>query len=322
MKAIVQDTYGSADVLELRDIAPPSIGDEDVLVRVVAAGVDRGAWHFMTGQPYLMRLLGFGFRSPKCPVPGTNVAGRVEAVGEKVNRFRVGDEVYGACRGAFAEYARASQDKLAPKPSSVPFELAAVVPYAGFAAWQAVHDHGRVEPGQRVLVVGASGAVGSFAVQLAKVSGAEVTGVCGTRSVEMVRSLGADHVVDYTREDFADGRLRYDLIVDVFGRTSISRLRRALAARGRLVIVGGEGGRWVGGIQRQLWATLLSPFVPQQLGAFVVKEKARYLLALNPLLEAGRVTPILDRTYPLSQTADAIRHLESAPNTGRIAITV
>jgi NADPH:quinone reductase-like Zn-dependent oxidoreductase len=182
MKAIVQDTYGPADVLEVRDIAPPSIGEEDVLVRVAAAGVDRGAWHFMTGQPYLMRILGFGFRAPKIPVPGTNVAGRVEAVGKNVTRFHVGDEVYGTCRGAFAEYARASQDKLASKPNSLTFEQAAVVPYAGFAAWQAVHDRGRVEAGQQVLVVGGSGAVGSFAVQLAKVSGAEVTAVCSTRN--------------------------------------------------------------------------------------------------------------------------------------------
>ena len=322
MKAIVQDTYGSADVLEVRDIAPPSIGEEDVLVRVAAAGVDRGAWHFMTGQPYLMRILGFGFRAPKIPVPGTNVAGRVEAVGKNVTRFHVGDQVYGTCRGAFAEYARASQDKLASKPNSLTFEQAAVVPYAGFAAWQAVHDRGRVEAGQQVLVVGGSGAVGSFAVQLAKASGAEVTAVCSARNVEMVRSLGADHVLDYTREDFADGRVRYDRIIDVFGRNSVSRLRRALTSRGRLVIVGGEGDRWIGGIQRQLWATLLSPFVRQTLGTFIVKEHARYLLQLNPLLDAGQVTPILDRTYPLTETADAVRHLESARNTGRIAITI
>jgi NADPH:quinone reductase-like Zn-dependent oxidoreductase len=322
MKAIVQGTYGSAEVLEFRDVAPPEIGEGDVLVHVVAAGVDRGAWHFMTGQPYLMRLLGFGFLSPKVAVPGTNIAGRVEAVGNDVSRFHVGDEVYGACRGAFAEYARASQDKLAPKPSSLTFEQAAVVPYGGFAAWQAVHDHGHVEAGQRVLVVGASGAVGSFAVQLAKVSGAQVTGVCSTGNVEVVRLLGADHVIDYTGEDFADGRVRYDVIIDVFGRSAVSRLRRALTPRGRLVIVGGEGDRWIGGIQRQLWATLLSPFVRQKLGAFIVKETARYLLELNPLLEAGQVRPILDRTYPLTETAQAVRYLESARNTGRIGITV
>jgi NADPH:quinone reductase-like Zn-dependent oxidoreductase len=322
MKAIVQGTYGSAEVLEFRDIAAPEIGDSDVLVRVVAADVDRGALHFMTGQPYLMRILGFGFRSPKVAIPGTNVAGRVEALGKNVSRFHVGDEVYGACRGAFAEYARASQDKLAPKPSSLTFEQAAVVPYGGFAAWQAVHDHGHVAAAQRVLVVGSSGAIGSFAVQLAKVSGAQVTGVCSTRNVEVVRSLGADHVIDYTGEDFADGRVRYDLIIDVFGRSAVSRLRRALTARGRLVIVGGEGDRWIGGIQRQLLATLLSPFVRQKLGAFVVRETARYLLELNPLLEDGRVRPILDRTYPLTQTADAVRHLDSARKAGRMAITV
>ena len=321
VKAIVQDAYGSAEVLHVRDIAVPDIGDGDVLVRVLAAGLDRGAWHFLTGQPYLMRILGFGFRGPKISVPGTNIAGRVEATGKNVSHVRVGEEVYGTCRGAFAEYARASQTKLAPKPRTITFEQAAVMPYGGFAAWQAVHDHGHVQPGQQVLVIGASGAVGSIVVQLARVSGAEVTGVCSPRNADVVRSLGAHHVVDYTREDFADGRAAYDLIVDVFGRNPVNTLRRALARRGRLVIVGGEGDRWIGGIQRQLWATLLSPFVPQTLGAFVVKEDARYLLKLNPLLTAGSVTPILDRTYPLSDTANAVRYLESRHASGRIVIT-
>jgi NADPH:quinone reductase-like Zn-dependent oxidoreductase len=321
MKAIVQDAYGSAEALHVRDIAAPDTGDDDVLVRVVAAGLDRGAWHFMTGQPYLMRILGFGLRAPKVSVPGTNIAGLVDAVGNNVGDLRVGDEVYGTCRGAFAEFARAPQAKLAPKPSTISFEQAAVVPYGGFVAWQAVHDHGHVQPGQRVLVVGASGAVGSIAVQLANLSGAEVTGVCSARNADVVRSLGAHHVVDYTREDFADGRAGYDVIVDVFGRNSVNKLRRALARRGRLVIVGGEGDRWIGGIQRQLWATLLSPFVPQSLGAFIVKEDARYLLKLNPLLAAGTVSPILDRTYPLSDTASAVRYLESGHPSGRIVIT-
>lgn len=321
VKAVVQDTYGSADVLEFRDIAPPAIGDDEVLVQVVAAGVDRGAWHFMAGEPYLMRVLGFGVRAPKVRVPGTNVAGRVEAVGSAVTRFHVGDDVYGACRGAWAESACAREEKLALKPANLTFEQAAVVPYAGFAAWQAVHDHGHVAPGQRVLVVGASGAVGGCAAQLAKAAGAEVTGVCSRRTADLAPALGLDHVIDYTTDDFADGERHFDLIIDVFGRTPVSRLRRALTSAGRLVIVGGEGDRWIGGIQRQLWASLLSPFVPQKLGAFVVKEHARILLELNPLIEEGAVAPLLDRTFPLLQAADAVRYLESGQARGRIALT-
>ena len=209
MKAIVQDTYGSADVLDFREVAKPSIGDHDVLVRVAAAGVDRGAWHFMTGQPYLMRILGFGLRAPNVPVPGTNLAGRVEAVGSAVTSFRVGDEVYGACRGAWAELACASDEKLALKPGNLTFEQAAVVPYAGFAAWQAVHDYGHVAPGQRVLVVGATGAVGGCAAQLAKAAGAEVTGVCSSRTADLAPAFGLDHVIDYTDDEFADGKRRF-----------------------------------------------------------------------------------------------------------------
>lgn len=322
MKAIVQDKYGSAEVLEFRDVPAPSIGDNDVLVQVVAAGVDRGAWHFMTGQPYLMRLLGFGLRAPTMPIPGTNVAGRVEAVGAAVERFRVGDPVYGSCRGAWAELACAREDKLAPKPAALTFEQASVVPYAGFAAWQAVHDHGQVQPSDHVLVVGASGAVGGCAAQLAKAAGAEVTGVCSRRTIDLATALGLDRVIDYTTTDFADGSVHYDLIIDVFGRTPVSRLRRALTPHGRLVIVGGEGDRWIGGIQRQMWASLASLFVRQKLGAFVVKEHARILLELNPLIEDGKVTPLLDRTFPLLQAADAVRHLESGHARGRVALTV
>jgi NADPH:quinone reductase-like Zn-dependent oxidoreductase len=321
VKAVVQDTYGSGDVLEFRDIAPPAIGDDEVLVQVVAAGVDRGAWHFMAGQPYLMRVLGFGVRAPKVRVPGTNVAGRVEAVGSAVTRFHVGDDVYGACRGAWAEYACAREEKLALKPANLTYEQAAVVPYAGFAAWQAVHDHGHVAPGQHVLIVGASGAVGGCAAQLAKASGAEVTGVCSSRTADLAPALGLDHVIDYTRANITDGKRHFDLIIDVFGRTPVSRLRRALTSTGRLVIVGGEGDRWIGGIQRQMWASLLSPFVTQKLGAFVVKEHARILLELNPLIEEGAVAPLLDRTFPLLQAADAVRYLESGQARGRIALT-
>jgi NADPH:quinone reductase-like Zn-dependent oxidoreductase len=322
VKAIVQDTYGSADVLTLQEVAEPSVRDEEVLVRVVAAGVDRGAWHLMTGQPYLMRLLGFGLRAPKVRVPGTNLAGRVEAVGPSVTRFQVGDEVYGTCRGAWAELACAREDRLAVNPATLTFEQAAVLPYAGFTAWQAVHDHGHVAAGEHVLVVGATGAVGGCAAQLARAAGAEVSGVCSGRTAELAPAFGLNHVIDYATEDFADGRQRYDLVIDVFGRTPVSRLRRALTPTGRLVITGGEGDRWIGGIQRQLGASLMSPFVRQKLGAFVVKEHARILLELNPLIEQGQVAPLLDRTFPLSEAADAVRFLEDGQVRGRIALTV
>lgn len=247
MKAIVQDMYGSPDVLQLREIDTPVAGEDEVLVRVHAAGVDQGVWHLMAGLPYLMRIAGFGLRAPKNPVRGYDVAGRVEAVGKNVTRFQSGEEVFGTCRGSFAEYACARADRLAPKPSNLTFEQAAAVPISGYAALQAVRDQGKVRPGQRVLIIGAGGGVGTFAVQLAKAFGAEVTGVCSTTKVELVRSIGADRVIDYTREDFADGRSRYDVILDIAGNRSLSHLRRALAPEGTLVIVGGEGGgRWLG----------------------------------------------------------------------------
>jgi NADPH:quinone reductase-like Zn-dependent oxidoreductase len=322
VKAIIQDCYGSADVLVFREVAKPAIGDSEVLVRVVAAGVDRGAWHFMTGRPYLMRLIGFGLRAPKVAIPGTNIAGRIEAVGSAVTTFRVGDEVYGVCRGAWAEFACASDEKLARIPENLTFEQAAVVPYAAFAAWQAVHGFGHVRHGERVLVVGATGAVGGCAAQLAKAAGAEVTGVCSGRTADLASVFGLDHVIDYGKEDFADGKPRYDLIIDVFGRTSVRRLRAALTPAGRLVIAGGEGDRWIGGIQRQLWASVLSSFVPQKLGAFVVKEHARTLVELNHLIREGKVKPLLDRTFSLSSAADAVRYMEEGRARGRIALTI
>lgn len=320
MKAIVQDGYGGSDVLAVRDVAKPDVGDDEVLVRVAAAGVDRGALHFLTGRPYLMRL-GTGLRAPKVVVPGVNFAGRVESVGRNVTRFRPGDEVYGAARGSYAEYVAAPASKVAPKPSTLTFEQAAVLPYASFAALQALRDHGRVQPGEHVLVVGASGAVGSIAVQLAKAFGAEVTGVSGTHSLDVTRSVGADHVIDYSSEDFADGSRHYDVILDVFGRTPVRRLRRALTPRGRLVIVGGEGDRWIGGIHRQLAATLLSPFVGQNLRVFVAKENSETLEAINELVEAGKVTPILERSYPFMEASEAVRRLEAGSGSGRIALT-
>jgi NADPH:quinone reductase-like Zn-dependent oxidoreductase len=321
MKALTQGRYGTADVLELRDIERPKPREGQVLVRVVAAGMDRGAWHFMTGEPYLMRLLGFGLRAPSVAVPGTNFAGVVEAVGPAVTAFELGDEVYGATRGTFAEFAIAPIGKVAPKPPQLSFEQAAVLPYPTFVAMQALRDHGHVQPGQRVLVVGASGAVGTIAVQLATAFGATVTGVCSGVHADLVRSLGADEVIDYTRQDFTDGSREWDLILDIGGRTSVARLRRALTRTGTLVIVGGEGDRWIGGTQRQVWATVLSAFVPQKLVAFVVKENASELLKMNELIAAGRVTPVLGPAFPLRAGADAVAAFESGDADGRIVIS-
>jgi NADPH:quinone reductase-like Zn-dependent oxidoreductase len=324
MKAIVQDTYGSADVLELRDIDRPVVGDDDVLVRVHGAGVDPGVWHLMTGLPYLIRILGFGLRKPKVGIRGRDVAGRVEAVGKNVTRFHPGDEVFGTCEGSFAEYVCARADRLAPKPANLTSEQAAVVPISGLTALQGLRDKGKVQPGQKVLIVGAAGGVGSFAVQLAKAFGAEVTGVCGTTKADLVRSMGADHVIDYTREDFADGAQRYDLILDTAGRRSLTHLRRALAPRGTLVIVGGEGGgRWLGGFDRQiLRAPMLSPFVRQTLRPLTSKERYEDLVVLKELIEAGKVTPIIDRTYSLSEAPEAIQYLENGHARGKVVIIV
>src|ERR687891_1620971 len=240
MKAIVRDTYGSPDVLELREIDIPEYADGEVLVHVHAAGVGRDIWHIMTGLPYPIRIAGYGFRAPKNPVIGSDMAGVVEAVGKNVTRFQPGDEVFGIGKSSYAEYVGAREDKLAPKPTNLTFEQAAVVAIMGSTALQALRDHGKVRPGQEVLIVGASGGVGTYAVQIAKSFGAHVTGVCSTQKVEMVRSIGADHVIDYRREDFADGEQRYDVILDIGGNSSLSRLRRALTPRGKLVITGGE----------------------------------------------------------------------------------
>jgi NADPH:quinone reductase-like Zn-dependent oxidoreductase len=323
MKAIVRDEYGSPDVLELRDIDKPEIGDDEVLVRVHAAGVDRGVWHVMTGLPYPIRLAGYGLRVPKNPVIGSDVAGVVEVLGKNVSRFQSGDEVFGIGKGSYAEYVCAREDKLAHKPANLTSEQAAVVAISGLTALQGLRDHGRLEPEQKVLVIGASGGVGTFAVQLAKAFGAHVTGVCSTTKVDMVRSIGADHVIDYTREDFAEGDQRYDLILDIGGNSSLSRLRRALAPKGVLVITGGEGGgRWLGGTDRQLRALMLSPFVDQKLGTFVSKENHEDMIVLKELIEAGKVTPVINRTYPLSEVPEAIRYLEEGHAQGKVVITV
>jgi NADPH:quinone reductase-like Zn-dependent oxidoreductase len=323
MKAIVQDTYGSTDVLEFRDIDRPEIADDEVLVRVHSAGVDRGVWHLMTGLPYPVRLAGYGLRTPKTQVPGMDLAGVVEAVGKDVTRFQPGDEVFGIGAGAFAEYARAREDKLVPKPANLTFEQAAVVSTSGLTALQGLRDRGRVGPGQQVLVIGASGGVGTYAVQLAKAFGAEVTGVCSTTKVDMVRSLGADHVIDYTSADFAEGVSRYDVILDIGGNASLSRLRRALTPKGTLVIAGGEtDGRWLGGTDRQIRALMLSPFVAQKLGTFITSQNLQDLIVLRELIEDEKVTPAIDRTYPLSEVPKAIRYLKDGHARGKVVITV
>ncbi|MFC9817200.1 NAD(P)-dependent alcohol dehydrogenase [Streptomyces virginiae] len=321
MKAIVQDRYGPADVLRLDEVDRPVPGRGEVLVRVHAAAVDQGVWHLVTGLPYALRPV-FGLRAPRVRTPGMDLAGRVEAVGPDVTRVRPGDEVFGSCQGSFAEYACAKEDALAPKPAGLGFEEAATVPVSGVTALKALRDVGRVRAGQRVLVLGASGGVGTYAVQLAKAFGAHVTGVCSAAKTDLVRSIGADDVVDYTQEDPVDGSRRYDLILDIAGNRPLSRLRRALTARGTLVIVGGEGGgRWLGGNERQLGALLLSPFVGQRLRSLAVMEQHHSdLRALTELIEDGSVTPVVDRSYPLAEVPDAIRHLRGGQVRGKIAI--
>jgi NADPH:quinone reductase-like Zn-dependent oxidoreductase len=321
MQAIIQDTYGSADVLRLARISLPEIAASEVLLRVQAAGLDRGAWHLMTGKPYLLRLA-FGIGKPKNPVRGREVAGTVVAVGPAVTRFSPGDNVYGIGRGTFAEYAAARDDKLARKPANATFEQAAVAPVSALTALQALTDAGRVKQGDKVLIIGASGGVGSHAVQLAKAFRAEVTGVCSTAKLDLVRSLGADHVIDYTSADFADGVHRYDLILDIAGNPVLARLRRALTPTGTAVLIGGEdGGSLTGGIGRQLRARALSLFVRQRLTTVMCKERSADLERLTELIEGGKLTPSIDRTYPLDQVPQAMRHLDAGQARGKIAIT-
>jgi NADPH:quinone reductase-like Zn-dependent oxidoreductase len=323
MKAIVQDRYGSADVLELRDIDVPVVGDKDVLVRVHAAGCGPDVWHIMTGQPYFARLM-LGFSRPKLAVRGGDVAGTVEAVGESVMDLHPGDEVMGVAAGSFAELAVAPREKVVRKPARLSFEQAAAVPISGLTALQAIRDEGRVQPGQKVLIIGAAGGVGTLAVQIAKAFGAHVTGVCSTSKTDLVRQIGADEVIDYTREDFADGTRRWDLIVDTAGRRLLSYLRRALTPEGNLVIVGGDGGGpWTGGFFRgMLRAPVLSMFVGQRLRGLISKEKQEDLQTLSELIEASKVTPVIDRTYPLIEAPDALRYLEKGHPRGKVVIAV
>ncbi len=324
MKAVVQDVYGEADVLRLEEIDRPEIGADEVLLRVHAAGVDRGVWHLMTGRPYMLRIIGYGgLRAPKTRVRGSDVAGRVEAVGTNVTGLRPGDEVYGIAEGSFAEYASARPDKLAPKPNNLTPRRAAAVPISGLTALQAVRDAGQVQAGQKVLVIGASGGVGTFAVQIAKAFGAHVSGVCSTTKMDLVRSLGADHVIDYTGEDFADAGHRYDVILDTDGHSSLTHLRRALTPHGTLVIVGSEtGGRWLGGFDRSLRAPVLSMFVGQKLVGLVNSENAADLIVLTELIESGKVTPVIDRAYPLGEARAAVQYVVDGRAKGKVVVTV
>jgi NADPH:quinone reductase-like Zn-dependent oxidoreductase len=324
VKSIVQDRYGSADVLEFRDIEEPVIGENDVLVRVQAAGCGPDVWHLMTGMPYMARPM-IGLGRPKVAVRGWDVAGTVEAIGANVKGFKPGDEVMGTAEeGSFAELAIAQPDKLVPKPANLTFEHAAAVPISGTTALRAVRDLGKVQPGQTVLVIGAVGGVGSLAVQIAKAFGAVVTGVTSTSKVDLAHSIGADDVIDYTRDDFADGSRRWDVIVDTAGRRPLSQLRRALTPKGTLVIVGGDGGgNWTGGFFRGvLRAPLVSLFVGQTLRGLNSIVKQEDLAALKELIEAGKLTPVVDRTYPLIEAPDAIRYLEEGHARGKIIIAV
>lgn len=322
MRAIVQRSYGSTGMLQCRDIDPPALRRQEVLIRVHAAGVDRGVWHLVQGLPYLVRVAGYGLRRPKSPVPGMDVAGVVVKVGPAVTRFRPGDAVFGIGRGTFAELATASQDKLAARPANLDSTHAAPLAVSGLAALQAVRDHARVRRGDRVLVLGASGGVGSFAVQLAKAAGADVVGVCSASKADLVKHLGADQVIDYTSDQLANAG-RFDVILDISGNRTLSTMRRLLTPRGRLVIVGGDGkGRWLGGTDRQLRALLLSPFVRHRLRPFVAKELRTDLLVLKELVEASALRPVVDQVFPLSEAPQALTYLVEGHARGKVVLAV
>jgi NADPH:quinone reductase-like Zn-dependent oxidoreductase len=327
MKAIVHREYGAPDVLRLEEIDPPVVEDDAVLVRVHASCGNAADWHLIRGEPYIARL-SFGLRKPRYVVPGCDAAGRVEAVGGNATTVRPGDEVFGSVfehgLGAFAELCVfPSEDLLAPKPANLTFEQAAAVPLAGLTALQALRDHGRIEAGHRVLIIGASGGVGTFAVQIAKSFRAEVTGVCSTGNVDLVRSIGADHVIDYTRDDYIQPGALYDLVVQLGGTRSPAECRRALTPNGTLVTISGDSkGRWIGPIGRIVKASALSPFVSQGIVSFTVKPNAPDLHTLRELIESGNVTPVIDRNYPLSDVPEAVRHLEAGNARGKVVITI
>jgi NADPH:quinone reductase-like Zn-dependent oxidoreductase len=323
MRAVLQSGYGSFDVLRVGTSARPRPSDDEVIVRVHAAGVARGDWHMMTGRPYLMRVMGFGFSAPKSPVPGLDVAGTVVEVGAKATRFAVGDEVFGIARGAFAEYAAAREDKLVRKPAGVSFEDAAVSAVSGITALQALRDAGRLVPGERVLVVGASGGVGAFAVQLAHAMGAEVDGVCSAAKLELVRALGAHEVFDYAKADFTEGTRHWDLVLDVGGNTPLARLRCAMTLAGRLVFVGGEnGGDWTAGFGRPLSALFLGLFVKQRFAIHASREVAEDIERIAAYLESGAVKPPIDRRIGLDGVSDALRDLEAGLVRGKVVVLV
>jgi len=323
LKAITYHRYGAPDVLEFQEVDEPVVHDDDVLVRVRAASANPRDWHFMRGLPAFMRLQ-FGLGKPKHSGLGSDVAGQVEAVGKNVTRFRPGDDVFAdVLTGGFAEYTCVPEALLELKPANLTFEQAAAVPLAALTALQGLRDHGRVQPGQKVLIIGASGGVGTFAVQLAKWLGADVTGVCSTRNVDLVRSIGADHVIDYTQEDFTRNGQKYDLILQFAGTRSPSDCRRALTSKGTLLVSSGESdGRWVGPVDRVIKALALSPFVSQRLAPFEAKPSKDDLQVMKELIEAGKITPVIDRTYPLNEVAEAIRYLEAGHARGKVVITV
>jgi NADPH:quinone reductase-like Zn-dependent oxidoreductase len=326
MKAVVYTDYGPPDVLQIRDIKKPVPNDDQVLVKVRATSVNPYDWHFIRGTPYVMRAMMVGLRKPKDPRLGVDYAGTVEAVGKNVTQFKPGDEVFGGRGGAFAEYVCARADRsITLKPANVTFEQAASVSIAGLTALQGLRDAGHVQPGKKVLINGASGGVGTFAVQIAKSLGADVTGVCSTRNLELVRSLGADHVIDYTKEDFMKSEQHYDVILDNVGTQPLSGFRHVLTPNGIYVMIGGGGpndGHWVGPMVRPIKTLLMSPFVSQKMGMFMAKQSKEDLGILSDLMQSGKVTPVIDRTYPLSQIADAIRYLEQGHARGKVVITV
>ena len=321
MKAIIQDKYGPPDVLRLKDIDTPVVKDDEVLVRVRAAAVNIGDWHLLRGTPYVMRMA-VGLFKPRHEVPGLDVAGQVEAVGQNVKQLRPGDDVFGWCKGAFAEHACAGEDNFLPKPANLTFEQSATVGDSAFTALNAVRDQGKVQPGHEVLINGASGGVGTFAVQIAKAFGAKVTGVCSTRNVDLVRSIGADEVIDYTQDDFCRSRQRYDVMLDLVGSRSLSECRRALTPSGTYVLVGvADMGRWFG-LTRQLKVLSLSRLVRQRMRVFIVRHNRDDLAVLKELVEAGKVAPVIDRCYELSETPEALRYQGEGHAQGKIVIAV
>ena len=321
MKAAVYSRYGPPDVVQISDVEKPVPGDDEVLIKVRAASINPADWHFMRGMPYPVRIIG-GLRKPKIRL-GLDVAGQVEAVGRNITQFKPGDEVFGSCRGALAEYASTSQSALALKPDNATFEQAASVPLAAYTALQGLRDKGHIQPGQKVLINGAAGGVGTFGVQIAKWFGADVTGVCSTRNVEMVRSIGADRVIDYTQEDFTKNKQRYDLILDCIGNHSLSECRRVLSPEGTYIIVAGPTGRWmIGLLARMLKAIVLSWFVSQKLIPLPVRRSQADLNTMHKLIKDGKVKPVIDRCYRLSEAAEAIRYLEEGHARGKVVVTL